>query len=262
MPDSVQHSSSEGFVFLKHSLLASKAALPPPQLASLTEYPPSLMTAQHHGGALAGEQRPLRGVGQDKGAPDSAPQDTTQPAPVTNGVRSSLKDPAAGRTHHQDAKERKVRGSIWMRPGVKSALQRLADQDDLSFSEMCATALEVFARWKIHKQEEALFEPRFRKIAREENRALGNRLVFFEMRNAIAAEQTRFLTTDLYKRQLLNEGISQEQIEEKVDKAYDLARSNVLKKTPQLTALLDAWWRDSEAGEVGEGEAGMGKTQA
>jgi hypothetical protein len=128
-----------------------------------------------------------------------------------------------------------------------------------SFSEACDTALEVYARQKIHDQQEALFEPRFRKIAREENRSLGNRLVFFEMRNAIAAEQTRILTTDVYKRQLLKEGISQKQIEEKVDQAYTLARSNVLKKTPQLTALLDAWWRDSDTSEGGEREGGTGK---
>jgi hypothetical protein len=260
MPDSAQHSSSEGFVFLKHSLLASRIPSPQLQLASLPESPPSLVTAQHRIGAVAGGQRPLRGVGQDKGAPASAPENTTQPVPVTNVERSSLQDATAARVqNHHVANERKVRGSIWMRPGVKSALRRLADQDNLSFSEMCATALEVFARWKIHKQEEALFEPRFRHIVREENRTLGNRLVFFAMRNAIAAEQTRILTTDLYKRQLLKEGISQQQIEQKVDQAYDLARSNVLKKTPQLTALLDTWWRDAETSEGGEGEAGKGK---
>src|SRR5918999_6495840 len=87
MPDSVQHSSSEGFVFLKHSLLASRAASPSSPLASLMEYPPSLNTAQHHSGALVGEQRPLRGVGQDKGASDAAPQSSRQPAPVIKGER-------------------------------------------------------------------------------------------------------------------------------------------------------------------------------
>ena len=209
---------------------------------------------------MAVRERPLRGVGQDKGASDAAPENTTQPVPVTNGVRSSSNDTSAVRTqHHHGANERKVRGSIWMKPGVKSALQRLADQDNLSFSETCSTALEVYARQKIHQQEEALFEPRFRHIVREENRSLGNRLVFFAMRNAIAAEQTRILTTDLYKRQLLKEGISQKKIEEKVDQAYTLARSNVLKKTPQLAALLDAWWQGADASEGGEREAGTGK---
>jgi hypothetical protein len=263
MPDTVQHSSSKRFVFLKHSLLASRIPSPQLQPASLTEYPSSHLTEQHHNGASVVGQRPLRGVGQDKGASDAAPLKTQQPAPVTEVVRSSLNDTSAARVqNHLSVKERKVRGSIWMKPGVKSALQRLADQDNLSFSEMCATALEVFARWKIHKQEEALFEPRFRKIAREENRSLGNRLVFFEMRNAIAAEQTRILTTDLYKRQLQKEGISQAKIEEKVDQAYTLARSNVLKKTPQLTALLDAWWQTSDADVVGEADTGRRKTEA
>jgi len=261
MPDTVQHSSSQGFVFLKHSLLASRIPSPPLQLASLPESPPSLMTAHHHTGASAGGQRPLRGVGQDKGAPESAPQNTPQPAPVTNGVRSPLTDTAAGRgQHHLSAKERKVRGSIWMQPGVKLAMLHIAQVSGLSFSESCDTALEVYARQKIHQQEEALFEPRFRKIAREENRALGNRLVFFEMRNAIAAEQTRILTTDLYKRQLQKEGLTQKQIEEKVDQAYNLARSNVLKKTPQLASLLDAWWSSADASEGGERKAGIGKT--
>src|SRR5918997_2982139 len=96
MPDSAQHSSSEGFVFLKRALLASRVPSPQPQLASLTEYPPSLVTRQQHNGALVVGQRPLRGVGQDKGASDAAPKSSLQPAPVTNGVRSSLQDSSAG----------------------------------------------------------------------------------------------------------------------------------------------------------------------
>jgi hypothetical protein len=263
MPDSAQHSFSKEFIFLKHSLLASKSSLPQPQLAPLTERLQSIAIQHHRDGAVAGEQRPLRGVGQDKGASDDAPESTTQPAPVTEVVRSPLTDTSDGRgQNHLSAKERKVRGSIWMKPGVKLAMLRIAQVDGLSFSETCDTALEIYARQKIHQQEEALFEPRFRKIAREENRSLGNRLVYFEMRNAIAAEQTRILITDLYKRQLQQEGIPLDQIQTKVDNAYTLARSNVLKKSPQLAGLLDAWWHASDADVVGEGEAGRRKTGA
>jgi hypothetical protein len=263
MPDSAHHSSSEEFIFLKHSLLATKASSPQPQPASLTAYPQSPVTKLHPNGAAVVGQRPLRGVGQDKGASDDAPTKTQQPAPVTEVVRSPQTDSAAGRgQNHHSGKERKVRGSIWMKPGVKLAMLRIAELGGRSFSETCDTALEIFARQKIHDQEEALFEPRFRKIAREENRSLGNRLVYFEMRNAIAAEQTRILITDVYKRQLQKEGISQKQIELKVDQAYDLARSNVLKKSPQLAALLDAWWQASDADVVGEGDAGRRKTEA
>jgi hypothetical protein len=209
--------------------------------------------------SVDGERPALRGW-QDKGARGLAPSASPQPAPVTESARSSPANTSGVRWENPPAtRERKERASIWRRPGVKSALQRLAQQDGLSFSAACADALEVFARAKIHEQEEALFEPRFRTIAREENRSLGNRLIFFEMRNAIAAEQTRILTADLYKRQLQKEGVSQEKIQEKLDKAYRLARSNVLKKTLQLKTLLDAWWGETEEGSTEDRAAGRGK---
>ena len=60
--------------------------------------------------------------------------------------------------------------------------------------------LEVYARAKIRDQEETLFEPRMHAMMRREIRASDNRHVPFEIKNAIAAEQTRILTADLYKR--------------------------------------------------------------
>jgi hypothetical protein len=177
----------------------------------------------------------------------------------TSGVRSE---------NPPDASERKERASIWMKPGVKSAMQRLAKQDGDSFSGACADALEVFARAKIHDQEEALFEPRMRKMMRQEIRASDNRHIYFEMRNAIAAEQTRILTTDLYKRQLQKEGMPLKEINKKLDDAYNMARINVLRKTksPQLKNLLAQWWRLTEdqpegrqEGTTREEEAGTGK---
>ncbi len=98
------------------------------------------------------------------------------------------------------------------------------------------------------------------------------------MRNAIAAEQTRILITDLYKRQLQKEGMSLKQINEKLDNAYEMAKKNILRKTktPQLKNLLAEWWRATEewtdtqhdqaeareAGTTNEGEAGNGNTHA
>jgi hypothetical protein len=87
-----------------------------------------------------------------------------------------------------------------------------------------------------------------RKMMRREIRASDNRHIYFEMRNAIAAEQTRILTTDLYKRQLLKEGTALKEINKKLDDAYNMARANVLRKTksPQLKNLLAEWWRVTE----------------
>jgi hypothetical protein len=90
----------------------------------------------------------------------------------------------------------------------------------MSFSATCAEGLEVFARAKIRDQEETLFEPRMQAMLRREVRASDDRHVPFEIKNAIAAEQTRILTTDLYKRQLLKEGVPINEINKKLDAAY------------------------------------------
>jgi DNA helicase IV len=147
-----------------------------------------------------------------------------------------------------DAKERLVKGAVWMRPGVKEALESLADQTGLSFSATAAKGLEVYVRAKIQDQQDTLFQPRMQAMMRREIRASDNRHLYFEMRNAIAAEQTRILITDLYKRQLRKEGMPLKEINTKLDNTYNMARGNVLRKTktPQLKNLLDAWWRSTE----------------
>jgi hypothetical protein len=170
---------------------------------------------------------------------------------------------------------RTARLTLRVYPGVKTALERIAHDDGVYLSEAAAKGLEVFARANIHDQEEALFEPRMRKMMRREIRASDNRHIYFEMRNAIASEQTRILTTDLYKRQLLKEGTALKEINKKLDDAYNMARTNVLRKTksPQLKNLLAEWWRvtedwtsdrqdqaeSREEGTTREEEAGTGK---
>jgi hypothetical protein len=85
-------------------------------------------------------------------------------------------------------------------------------------------------------------------MMRREIRASDNRHVPFEIKNAIAAEQTRILTADLYKRMLLKEGVSLKQINAKLDTAYNLARVNVLKtQTPKFKTLLAQWWQTTGA---------------
>jgi hypothetical protein len=111
-----------------------------------------------------------------------------------------------------DAKKRLVKGAVWMRPGVKEAIECLADQTGLSFSATAAKGLEIYARAKIRDQQDTLFEPRMQAMMRREIRASDKRHLYFEMCNAIASEQTRVYTADLYKRVLRKEGFSQKEI--------------------------------------------------
>jgi hypothetical protein len=155
-----------------------------------------------------------------------------------------------------------------MKPGVKEALESLADQTGLSFSATAAKGLEIYVRAKIQDQQEALFEPKMRTMMRREIQSSDKRHLYFEMCNAIASEQTRVYTADLYKRALLKEGVPLKEIHTKLDNAYTMARDNILRKakTPQLKNLFDAWWRATEDRDdsnheqnANRGEGGKGK---
>ncbi len=169
-----------------------------------------------------------------------------------------------------DPLKRSARLTLWVKPGVKTALARIAHDDKVSLSEASAKGLEVFARAKIHDQEETLFEPRMQAMMRREIRASDNRHVPFEIKNAIAAEQTRILTAYLYKRVLQKEGMPLKEIEKKLDQAYNLARTNVLNtRTPKFKNLVAQWWQTTEEqasdrqdhseGSSANGEAGKEK---
>jgi hypothetical protein len=199
---------------------------------------------------------------QDKAVLTDGPGASSQPGPDTIVARSSVSDTGSPRSQNDsDAKERLVKGGVWMKPGVKSAIQQLATGAKMSFSATAAKGLEIYARAKIHDQEEALFEPRMQAMMRREIRTSDKRHLYFEMCNAIAAEQTRVYTADLYKRVLLKEGIPLKEINKKLDNAYNMARDNILRKakTPQLKNLFDAWWRSTE--DLPDGTGGAGKPE-
>lgn len=80
-----------------------------------------------------------------------------------------------------------------------------------------------------------------RQIIREELRAFGNRVVFFLMRIAFAAEQARILVTNVLDSLLKREGVAQEHFHKLVDQSNRMARRNIIQKTPQLKTLLKEW---------------------
>jgi hypothetical protein len=212
--------------------------------------------------ASGDEERSASRQWQDKAVLTDGPPASSQPGPDTIVARASVSDTGSPRSQNDsDAKERLVKGAVWMKPGVKEALEALADQTGLSFSATAAKGLEDYARAKIQDQQETLFEPKMRTMMRREIRTSDKRHLYFEMCNAIASEQTRVYTADLYKRVLRKEGFSQKEIHKKLDEAYTMARDNILRKakTPQLKNLFDAWWRTTE--DLPDDTGGAGKPE-
>jgi hypothetical protein len=187
-------------------------------------------------------QRPLRGVVQEKGLLTQALKASKQPGAVANGLRPDAVDSNGIRSQSRSMpKVKLVHSTFWIDPRVRAEMERQADEMGISVSEVGAKACAAWVRYTIQQQQDDLFEPRLRHMMREEIQALGERLVFFEMRNAFSSEQTRILTTDLYKRQLQKEGVSQEKFYELMDKSDDMARKNITQKSPKFKGILAEW---------------------
>jgi hypothetical protein len=123
-------------------------------------------------------------------------------------------------------------------------MERQAEEEGLYLSEVGAKACAAWVRNSIQQQQDDLLEPRLRHMMREEIQALGERLVFFEMRNAFASEQTRILTTDLYKRQLQKEGVTKEKFYQLMDASDVMATKNITQRSPKFKGLLVQWEAD------------------
>ncbi len=83
----------------------------------------------------------------------------------------------------------------------------------------------------------------FRKAIHEEFRALGNRIVFFLMRIAFAAEQSRILIATILKRFLKYQGAPDDTYTSLVDQSNQMAKRNIIKRTPQMKTLIEEWER-------------------
>ena len=260
------HSFSSSGPALRAASAGPSAVRPDGLLDDRSSYPDTTVVL----GVASGEgERSASRRWQDKAGLSTGSAASSQPAPVTEVVRSGQSGTGGDRAENPiDSSKCKEHASIWMKPGVKFAMHQLARGAKVSFSSACDKGLEVYARAAIRDQEEILFEPRMHAMMRREIRASDKRHLYFEMCNAIASEQTRVYTADLYKRVLRKEGVPLKEIHKKLDEAYDMARDNILKKakTPQLKNLFDEWWRaieaqtdENEDGESTNGEAGTGK---
>jgi hypothetical protein len=137
-----------------------------------------------------------------------------------------------------------VHSTFWIDPRVRAEMERQATEEGISVSEVGAKACAAWVRHSIQQQQDDLFEPRLRHMMRQEIQTLGERLVFFEMRNAFASEQTRILTTDLYKRHLQKEGVTKEKFYELMDASDQMATKNITQRSPKFKGLLVQWEAD------------------
>jgi hypothetical protein len=198
-----------------------------------------IFSQQSNGAAGSGGDAAVMPV---KGVLTNAPGGTSQPAPLTNSSRPLPLGTKVYRANKRDsAKVKLVHTTLHLHPLVRAELERWAGEAALSVSCVGATLLADAIRQDIHSQYKSLLQPMLRQIIRDELRAVGNRIVFFLMRIALASEQTRVLVTNILERILKREGVENERFHQLLDQSSRMARRNIIQKTPQLKTLLAEW---------------------
>jgi hypothetical protein len=192
------------------------------------------------------EQRTRGVVMQDKGSPKVQRVASKQPDPRKTSHRAEVVNTDFSRSQNSSTGTwRAVKATTWLNPRVKNELERTAESWGMSLSKVVATALEQWVHQHIHQQHEDLLYPKLRQIIREERQASDNRIVFFLMRIAFAAEQSRILITNVLHRLLRLLIKEPKEVEQTftnlVDQSSSMARRNILQKTPQIKSLLEAW---------------------
>ena len=181
-------------------------------------------------------QQPQSGVGQDNPTPPPARVATTQPAPPKNGMRPTPKQTNTARTQQGKPKQRKtVHLTLWVKPVVKTELERIAEQEGISVSSAGAAFLEKALQHNLHSQHTTLLDLTIEKAIGKHMRSYSTRLAVLLVRSIFASEQARSLVTNILSRQ---PGVTQPLLEHILNGSSNTAKRNITRVTPQLKTML------------------------
>jgi hypothetical protein len=183
-----------------------------------------------------------REVGQDKGHYGNAPHKADEPAPFAkrSGARAvNTKTVQLQKT--KTGREKLIHSTVHYEPRVHAELKRLAEEQRLSFSEVCNAAGRFYVTATIEKQHAEVLRDVLRHIIREELQVFGNRLVYFLMRIAFSTEQAKLLITNVLKFVLKLSGLTEKTYLTLVDESGKMAKRNILANTPQIKDLFAQW---------------------
>jgi hypothetical protein len=188
----------------------------------------------------------LRGVGQDKTAPERDRIASVQPAPRKNMMRPQHMDTNTQRSQNRLKKRKTVSLTLWVRPQLKAEIQRIAEAEGLSVSQTGGAGLEEWVRQKLHVQHAVLLQPIIETTIRKELSRTFSRFVLFMVQIAFEAGQTRRIATNILSRQ---PGVTSAMLEHILDASSDATRKTITRKTPPIASLIEEveqWLREEE----------------
>ncbi len=196
-------------------------------------------------------QQPRSGVGQDKRAASRARTASMQPAPHEKAMRAQQTNRKTSRSQKKSTPKRKtIHLTLWVKPVVKTELQRIAERDGLSVSATGGAFLERAMQANIDMQYGALFQPIMEQAIRKHMRGISTHLAWLLVRVAFDSGQTRSLVTNILGRQ---PGITPDELKNILDGSNKTARGNITRRTPQIVELIDVveeWMMKEEEGRA------------
>jgi hypothetical protein len=183
---------------------------------------------------------------QDKGVLTNDRVASSQPASLRNGSRSPGTPTKNVCSQIKFVhKHTTVPLPLHVDPLLKAEIQRIAEAEGLSVSQVGATGLGEWVHQRLHDQHEALAYPVLRQLIRDELRAFGNRIIFFLMRIAFAAEQSRILITNVLHKICMQMGLPIDKFNNLLDESRNKARRNIIAGSPQIKSLMEEWKQSS-----------------
>lgn len=145
-----------------------------------------------------------------------------------------------------NTKRKTVHLALWVKPGVKAEIERIAASNGLSISKTGAAFLEKAIQRDIHTQHEALLEPIIEQAIRKHMRSISTRLALLLVRISFDTGQTRSLVTNILGRQ---PGVTPAILTTILDGSSKTAKGNITRRTPQMEQLIEAveqWMLEEE----------------
>jgi len=183
-------------------------------------------------------QKVYEKVWQDKRGTSSDRTGSRQPASVQNGSRSPGVSTTIPRSQTGHAAKMKAAPlQVWVNPIVKAEIKRMAEINGVSASAQGAALLEEILRQTLHIQQAATLETVLEKIIAKAHRSLATRMAWLLVRIAFDTGISRVLTTNMLGRQ---NGMTEKEFNDILATADKRTKANLMRKTPQLTELVEA----------------------
>jgi len=175
---------------------------------------------------------------QDNPAPQRERTASPQPESLKKDLRAHQIETKYTRSQKRSRPKRKtVQVILWVKPGVKAELQRIAEQEGLSVSATGAAYLESALQQNLHTQHAALIDPIIEKAIGKHMRAYSNRLAVLLVRDLVTTEMIYDIATNILGRQT---GMDEKTLQHILSSAQDKARAKITRITPQMKTLIDA----------------------